>query len=69
MGLIISYCIGAGCVLYPRVMASAIAEVLGFVTKHKYGAAAPEKKKVRPIFSIIVGVTIIALTAGVHSDQ
>jgi hypothetical protein len=67
MAITISYCVGAVFVLYPRVMAVVLAEILDFVTKHKYGAATPEQKGVRPIFSILVGVTIIGLTAGVHS--
>ena len=69
MGIAISYCIGALCILLPRIMAKVIAETLDFITKHRYGPASAEQKKVRPIFSVIVGVTMIAMTAAVHSSK
>jgi hypothetical protein len=38
------------------------------LTKYKHGAATPEQKKVRPMFSILVGIVIVGLTAAIQNN-
>jgi uncharacterized membrane protein len=68
MGIIISYCIGALCILLPIPAGKVLAEVIDFTTQ-KYGRAAEDQKKVRPFFSILVGVVIIVLTTIIKNNN
>ena len=69
MGVNISYIIGALCIIFPRVSGNVIAELLDQIAKRKYGAAPPEEKKVRPVFSILLGIVIIFLAYAVDTSN
>ncbi len=62
MGVFIAYGIGVLCIVFPTISGKVIAELLDQITKRKYGAASEEDKKVRPIFSVLVGFVVLALT-------
>ena len=64
MGIIIAYIIGFLCIFFPTPVGKILAEVIDFITQ-KYGRAPEGQKKVRPFFSILVGIVIISFTTAV----
>ena len=68
-GIIVAYCAGVLCTMFPRISGTVIAEALDFITKHKYGAPPEDQKRVRPVFAVIVGCTSLALTVAVQSGR
>jgi hypothetical protein len=64
MGIIISYCIGTLCIVFPKPAGKVIAELLDLMTQN-YGRAAEDQKKVRPFFSILVGIVIICFATAI----
>ena len=66
MGILIAYGIGFLCIIFPKVCANVIAELLDQLTKYKYGATTEEQKQVRPVFSVIVGIVIISFTYAIQ---
>lgn len=66
MGILIAYGIGFLCIIFPKVCAKVIAELLDQLTKYKYGATTEEQKQVRPVFSVIVGIVIISFTYAIQ---
>ncbi len=69
VGLSIAYLLGGVCIVLPRHMGVLIAEALDWITKHKYGAATSEQKQVRPAFSVLIGIVVLALSAAVHHQH
>jgi hypothetical protein len=67
LGILISYCIGALCILFPNPAGKVIAELLDFISQ-KYGRASEDQKKVRPFFCILVGVMIFAMTTAIKNN-
>jgi hypothetical protein len=65
MGIIISYCIGVLCILFPTAMSKIIAETLAIIQTPRFGRPPEEQIKVRPIFSILIGVLILLLTTAI----
>ena len=67
MGILIAYGIGFLCIIFPKVCAKVIAELLDQITQYKYGAATKEQKQVRPVFSVIVGIIILSFAYAIQT--
>ena len=80
MGIIISYLVGASFIIFPKLFAPTIASITYHLTRHASGAfrksaqeiydeASEDQMKVRPAFTIFLGVFIVLLTLFVQSAK
>ncbi len=65
MGTYIAYAVGLACLLLPGPAGKVLAEVLNWITKHKYGEVSAERKRVRPAVTMLVGLVVLALAFAV----
>ncbi|WP_144395411.1 hypothetical protein [Pleionea sediminis] len=69
MGIIISYIIGALFILLPKIMGKVIAELLALISTPRFGRPPDDQINARPIFSILIGVVILSITAAIQLNS
>jgi hypothetical protein len=67
LGILITYCIGIVCIVFPKraiKVIQAIADhLLKIASKRNSGAVSAEDMVIGPKFSVVIGVSILGITA------
>ena len=71
MGIIISYCIGLACICLPKKANKVIQAIMDYLVVNRSNymkTEVPDEKdtRIRPVFSVVIGVTIVGITAFAH---
>ena len=72
MGLLIAYCLGAACIVFPKQAAGVIQGIIDHLvdiqSKRMNTEVADEDKTIGSGTSILIGIVIVLLTAFAHSQ-